>query len=174
MPTTKEEPETLFTLLKWVHVLSAIAAVGTNLTYGIWIARATRTPEVLPFALKTIKVLDGRLANPAYGLLLITGLAMVFVVPFPITTPWILVALTLYAIAFLLGILIYSPTLRRQIQLVESDGPQSGAYQPAARRGTILGVVLGVVVVVIVFLMVTKPPLWGLPGALLIPVPVSS
>ncbi len=152
---------TLFTLLKWVHVLSAIVAVGTNATYGVWIVRATRTPAALPFALKTIKVLDDRLANPAYGLLLVTGLAMVFVLPFPITTPWILVALILYAIVFLLGILGYSPTLRRQIQLVESDGPQSDAYLSVARRGTILGIVLGVVAVAIVFLMVTKPPLWG-------------
>jgi uncharacterized membrane protein len=151
----------LYALLKWVHVLSAVAAVGSNLTYGIWLARAARTPEVLPFTLKTIKTLDDRLANPAYGLLLVTGLAMVFVLPYPIATPWILTSLILYAALFLLGILAYSPTLRSQIELAESEGPASEAYQAATQRGATLGIVIGVITVVIIFLMVTKPPLWG-------------
>ena len=53
----------LYLLLKWLHVLLAIAAVGTNLTYGVWIARARRQPELLPFALRGVKLLDDRIAN---------------------------------------------------------------------------------------------------------------
>ena len=36
-----------YLLLKWLHVFSAIVAVGANVTYGIWLARAaliTRVP----------------------------------------------------------------------------------------------------------------------------------
>lgn len=152
---------TLFDFLKWLHILSAIIAVGTNLTYGVWIARATRKPEALPFTLRTIKLLDDRLANPAYALLLITGLAMVYVVPFPITTPWIVTSLILYIAVFVLGIFVFSPTFRRQIQLAESEGPTSVVYQAVAQRSTVLGIVLAVITVTIVFLMVTKPLLWG-------------
>lgn len=152
---------TLFILLKWLHILSAIVAVGANVTYSVWIVRATRAKETLPFTLKTVKLIDDRMANPAYGLLLITGLSMVATVPYPITTPWILTALILYAIVFLLGAAGYTPTLRKQIALAESDGPDSAAYQAVAQRGTTLGIVLGVITVVIVFLMVVKPPLWG-------------
>src|SRR3989304_370722 len=63
-----------YLLLKWLHVLAAIVAVGSNVTYGIWIARASRSPEALPFTLRGIKLIDDRVANPAYGLLLATAL----------------------------------------------------------------------------------------------------
>src|SRR5437879_1491913 len=83
-------PVPILFLIKWVHVLSAITAVGLNMSYGIWLARAGKNPEHLAFTLHGIKILDDRMANPAYGLLLVTGLAMVFMAPYPITTPWIL------------------------------------------------------------------------------------
>ncbi len=41
----------LYLIIKWLHVLLAIVAVGTNITYGVWLARAERSPEVLPFTL---------------------------------------------------------------------------------------------------------------------------
>jgi uncharacterized membrane protein len=152
---------TLFTLVKWLHVMAAIVAVGTNVTYGVWLSRASRAPESLLFTLRTIKLLDNRLANPCYALLLITGLAMAFIVPYPLTTSWILSALVLYAAVFVLGIAVFSPTFRQQIRLAESDGPDSETYQAVARRSATLGIVIGIITAVIVFLMVAKPPLWG-------------
>ena len=151
----------LYSILKWLHVLAAITAVGSNITYGIWLSRASRRPEALPFTLGGIKLIDDRLANPAYGLLLITGLLMVFVVKMPLTRPWLLTALILYVPLVLIGAFGYTPTLKQQIQLLESQGPASGEYQAVARRGTILGAVLGVLAVAIVFLMVVKPALWS-------------
>ena len=151
----------LYLLLKWLHVLAAIVAVGSNVTYGIWIARASRSPEALPFTLRGIKLIDDRVANPAYGLLLATGLLMVFVVRLPLTTPWLLTALVLYVIVVLVGLLGYTPTLRHQIRMLDSEGFHSPNYQALARRGTILGLVLAVLVIVIVFLMVVKPGLWA-------------
>jgi uncharacterized membrane protein len=84
----------LYLYLKWLHVLSAILAVGANTTYGIWLARASQNPDNLPFTLKSIKMLDDRVANPAYGLLLLTGLGMAFAAPLPLTTPWLLTGLS--------------------------------------------------------------------------------
>ncbi len=107
----------LFLFLKWVHVLAAIVAAGANVTYGIWLARAARNLAALPFTLRGIKQIDDRVANPAYGLLLVTGLAMAFTVRLPLTTPWLLAALVLYVLVVLFGLLGYTPTLRRQIRL---------------------------------------------------------
>lgn len=151
----------MYLFLKWLHVLAAIVAVGANVTYGIWIARASRQPEVLPFTLRGIKLIDDRVANPTYGLLLATGLLMVYVGPLPLTTPWLLTGLVLYGFVVLLGLLGYTPTLRRQIQLLERDGVDSPAYQATARRGARLGMILAVLVVIIVYLMVVKPGLWA-------------
>ena len=151
----------LFSILKWLHVLAAIIAVGANATYGIWLARSSRRADILPFTLKTIKLIDDRVANPAYLLLLITGLAMAFVLPLPLSTPWILTSLVLFVILVLIGLAGYTPTLRRQIQILESEGFQSPNYQALARRGTLLGIVLATLAIAIVFLMVVKPGLWA-------------
>lgn len=147
----------LYLILKWLHVLLAAVAIGANLTYSVWLIRASRAPEVLPFTLRGIKILDDRMANPAYGLLLVTGLGMVFVGPWPLTTPWILISLALYLVVVLLGLFGYTPTLRKQIELVESGSRESAEYTALSQRGTILGIALGVLVVAIVFLMVVKP-----------------
>lgn len=152
----------LFPIVKWLHILAAIVAVGANITYGVWLARASRQPEVLPFTLRTIKLIDDRMANPAYGFLLLTGLIMVVTVPIPLSrTPWLQVALVFYILLVLLGLLGYTPTLRRQIQLLESEGAASPAYQAMARRGRSIGILLAVVVLIITYLMVVRPQLWG-------------
>ncbi len=151
----------IYLYLKWLHVLAAIIAVGSNITYGIWIGRASRNPQALPFTLRGIKLIDDRVANPSYGLLLVTGLLMVFTVKLPLVTPWLLSALVLYGILLVVGVFGYTPTLRRQIQFLESEGFQSPSYQAMARRGRTLGMIVAVLVIAIVFLMVVKPGLWA-------------
>lgn len=148
---------TLYLWIKFLHVLMAIVAVGFNATYGIWLARATREPEHELHVLRGIKILDDRFANPAYGLLLLTGIWMVAISFWQITTFWILSALILYAVLILLGIGLYTPTLRRQIRVLETEGPQSEEYRWLARRSTFVGVALAILVVIIVALMVLKP-----------------
>ena len=150
----------LYVLLKWVHVLSAITALGVNLTYGIWLARAGRNPEHLGFSLHGIKILDDRVANPAYGLLLITGLAMVFTTPIPIMTPWILTGLVLFIALVALALFGYTPTLKRQIQLVDAGSGGTPEYEALSNLARLQGVLLVVLVLAITFLMVVKPPLW--------------
>jgi uncharacterized membrane protein len=142
-------------------VLAAITAVGANITYGMWIAQASRQAKVLPFVLRNIHWIDSRVANPCYGLLLLTGLTMAFILPIPLTTPWLLTALILYILAAVLGIVAYAPAVRRQIQLLETKGFDSPDYQAVARRSTLFGILVTVDVILIVFLMVVKPRLWG-------------
>ena len=148
-----------FEIVKFLHVLFAIIAVGFNASYGIWLARAGRNPQLLGPVLRGIKVLDDRFANPAYGLLLVTGLIMIAISPFELTTFWIVLALVLYAVTILGGALVYTPTLRNQIRMLEAEGPDSEDYRRLATRGRITGIILAFTVVAIVFLMVTKPTL---------------
>lgn len=148
---------TTYTFLKFLHVLLAMVAVGFNASYGILLARAAREPEHQGHVLRTVKVLDDRFANPAYGLLLATGLLMVWVGDVDLTQFWLLAALVLYAVAVLLGILVYTPTLRAQIRVLEAEGPASPTLRTLSGRGGLVGAVLAVDVMAIVFLMVTKP-----------------
>jgi uncharacterized membrane protein len=150
-----------YLILKWVHVLLAIAAIGANLTYGVWLAQGRRNPQHLAFALRGVKILDDRIANPSYAMLLITGVALAFIGGLPLTTPWILSALVVYVALLLVGLAGYTPTLRRQVQLAEAGQIDSPEYAALAQRGTVLGIVLALLVVVITFFMVVKPSLWS-------------
>jgi uncharacterized membrane protein len=150
---------TAYSILKWVHVLMAITALGANVTYGLWLSRAARESQHLSFTLGGIKALDDRIANPAYGLLLITGLAMTYMGKIPLTTPWLLASLTLYAILVVIAAVGYTPTLRRQIAALDAGGPKSPEYRRLEARSTQLGVLLAVIAVIIVFMMVSKPAL---------------
>lgn len=150
-----------YLLLKLLHVLAAIVAVGANITYGVWITRGSRVSGALGFALRGVKLIDDRMANPAYSLLLVTGVGMVLVGKLPVTTLWLLAALVLYVAVVLVGVLGYTPTLKKQILLLGSTRPDSSAYKALAGRGVILGIVLGVLTLGIVVLMVLKPSLWS-------------
>jgi membrane protein implicated in regulation of membrane protease activity len=59
-------------------------------------------PQHLSFALRGIKFLDNRVANPAYGLLLITGLTLVVVGTWGLKG-WIVAALILFVLLIVLG-----------------------------------------------------------------------
>ena len=145
--------------LKLVHVLSAMVAVGTNVTYFVWLAAMKdRPPAEQSFALDTIKKLDSRLANPAYGVLPLTGVIMVLVSDaWAFTTFWILFAIGLYILVGVFGGALFAPSLRRQTELVATDGSGSAAYEAAGRRTRTTGLLTMLPVTGILYLMVMKP-----------------
>ena len=148
-----------YLILKYVHILLAIVAVGFNATYGVWLARAAQEPEHMLHVLRGIRTLDNVFANPAYALLLITGLGMLIVGGIALTTFWIVVALILYGLAIVVGIVLFAPVLRRQVSLLESGAGQTPEFRQLARRSTILGIVTMVDVLLIIVMMVFKPTL---------------
>lgn len=148
-----------FLALKLIHVLAAIVAVGANITYAVWLTGAGRDRDRLVFAIEGVRRLDRRLANPGYIVLLLTGLGMVATGVYRFGAPgmhWLEVAVTLYALTAVLGITVFSPAIRQQLELARAD-PASPAYAVAARRTQRLGLATTVVVLAIVALMVTKP-----------------
>ena len=148
----------LFNIVKYFHILFVITAVGSNITYGVWQARAGNDPEHESFALRGVKFLDDHVANPAYLLVLVTGLTMAWW-HWSYAIHWIQAAIVLYVIMLLFGLAVYSPALTRQIETLERDGPQSPAYRGAALRATTFGIGVMVPILAIVFLMVVKPTL---------------
>ena len=151
----------LYALLKYLHILSAIAAFGANITYALWLTRAEKKPETLAFTLRTVKIMDDWIANPAYVLLFPTGWWMASIANWPLTTPWILSALILYAVLSTVGLAVYSPTLKKQIALAESVGPESHEYKKISFRSNAIGIFLNILVLIVIYLMVAKPGLWS-------------
>jgi uncharacterized membrane protein len=147
----------LFPVGKFVHILLAITAFGFNATSASWIVRAQRTPQHPDFALRGVTVLDDSGANPAYLPLLVSGLTMVSLVHYQLTTFWLAAALVLWLVAIALGYGVYTPTLRRQIQALANAGAQSVEYTSLATHGTAVGSTLAVVVLLMLVMMVFMP-----------------
>lgn len=145
-----------FLLLKLIHVASAIVAVGSNVTYAFWLARAHRDRDHLVFVIETIRALDRKVAIPAYVLLFVSGALMVLNGAYSFTTGWIAAAIGLYVLTFALGIAAFGPTVRRQLAEARRD-PWSPAYAGLARANLRLTLVTLGLVGAIVVLMVTKP-----------------
>jgi len=142
-------------LLKFIHIASAIVAVGANVTYAYWLRLAGNNPDRLRYTIGAIRGLDRRVANPAYGVVLLTGLAMVFLGAYPLTAAWVVAALGLYGLVALVGMVLYAPAIRRQ--LVLAADPSSDAYRAAAARSGQLAMATIAIVAIILALMVFKP-----------------
>ncbi len=149
----------LYVVLKFIHIASAITAVGANITYGVWSVRAQSDASQLGFALKGIKFIDDRIANPAYGVLFLTGALMLIVGHWSITTPWIIAALVLFAALAVLAFRFYSPLLRNQIRLVDAGDTTSAEFERLSRRSAMLGPTLGFLAILILVMMVFRPTL---------------
>lgn len=150
---------TLYEFLKYIHVVLAIIAIGFNISYAVWLSRAAKEPAHAAYALRGLKTLDGRFATPAYILLLITGFGMVFEADLPLDTFWIMASLGIYVALIVVGILFYSPVLRRQTEVAEAGMADTAEYRQLSKRNTGIGGVLVLMVLLIEFLMVTKPTL---------------
>jgi len=143
--------------LKTLHIFLAIVAVGFNISYGIWQARAAREPEHMGWALKGIKFMDDRVANPSYIGLLVVGVTLVLIGPWEFTDFWVYAAIALYVVLAVVGFALYSPTLTRQIAAYEAGGAGTEEFQRLGSRGRVLGMVLAFLVGLIIVLMVLKP-----------------
>ena len=145
-----------YLLLKFIHILSAIVAVGANITYGAWSVRARRQPEHLAFAVRGIRFLDNWIANPAYGVLFVTGVLMIIVGNLTIQL-WIIVAVVLFIAIAVIGFGYFSPLVKRQLALIDAGDTSSPEFERLARRNSMIGPLLGVLVVIILAMMVFKP-----------------
>jgi uncharacterized membrane protein len=152
---------TWYGLLKYIHVLLAITAVGSNLTYGVW--QAIARPEHESFVLRGVKFIDDHVANPCYLLLLATGLTLQAIGHLGLQRHWIMAAIILYVILLIFGLGFYTPALTRQIETLETEGIQSAQYRVRATRATVYGVGTLPIILAIVFMMVVKPSLGGAP-----------
>ncbi|MFN2581914.1 MAG: DUF2269 family protein [Candidatus Dormibacteria bacterium] len=142
-----------FLTLKSLHVLSAITAVGANFTYAVWGIRGQRDPEHRLFALRGVLFIDSWIANPAYGVLLVTGLLMA-IFYYSITTTFVVIGLGIYVLVAVIGVAVASPGLKRRIVALERG---TGDDEAGIAAG--VGMFLLALVIAAVFVMVFKPGL---------------
>lgn len=148
----------LYLSIKLIHVLSAIIAVGFNISYGFLLLKANKDKEHLLFTLKSIKFLDDYIANPCYFLALFTGFYMNYILMGSIKPySWNLYALILFSIMGIIAFFFYTPYLSKQIKLLEEKKYNTTEYTILENKQRYIGIILTILVFIIVFLMVFKP-----------------
>ena len=143
--------------LKLIHIVAAIVAVGTNVTYFVWLSRARNESPPDVSVVRGIRALDARLANPAYVVLPVTGVLMVLDGDLGFSTFWIATAIGLFVALGVIAGLLFGPSLRRLVALAESGKEAPEAYAAAVRRTTTTGIITMIPIAAIVYLMVMKP-----------------
>lgn len=141
--------------LKFAHVFIAIVAIGTSAGLALWLEFFGSHPVHGAFVLRAIRRLLFCVVMPGYVLMLITGMWMGRLAAL-LDAHWTEAAMNIWGIGALLfvGVAI---ALRRQIRLIETEGPASAAYKRVALLGRLMGGGAGLVIVVILYFMVFKP-----------------
>ena len=147
----------LVALLLLAHVLLALITIGGNLTNTLWLRLGEREPEHLAYTIRGIRAIDRGVANPAYALLFVTGIALVLVTGIPLTTGWLAVAIAIYVAAAILGYFVFGPVVRAELAALERDGVDAPEYLRRRSQARSLAIVTTTMVLVILALMVAKP-----------------
>ena len=152
----------LYLTLKWLHILSSVVLVGTGLGSAYYMFFANRSRDLAAQAVVTRLVVqaDWWFTTPTVLLQPATGLAMVYLAGFPLSTPWIAASLVLYAVAGLCWLPVVWLQIRMRAlaqQAVATGTPLPDLYWRYARWWEWLGYPAFAAMVVVFYLMVAKP-----------------
>ena len=144
----------------FLHILSAIVAVGVNASYFFWLRRAVVVPETRTYTLTTIRLLETRIAIPAYVIALATGVALALstVSPYSFGTAWVDLSVVIWLVIMAIGG-FHARVVKRQ--LAAADSGDSDAYESGHAKGRILMALIMLCAMGMLFLMVAKPALWS-------------
>jgi hypothetical protein len=146
-----------FPVLLVIHIALAVALLLPSVLLPFVLRRSDGEPGALTRALMAMQGTGTLLI--AAGLA-VTGGAMLWILgPELLTQPWLLTALTLYAINLAIAAVISRPNLRRLIGLSGSSGDDE-AWRRRARQQRYVAYGMAAVIGAIGFLMSTKPDLW--------------
>lgn len=146
-----------FPILLVTHIVLAVALLLPSVLLPFVLRRSEREPGPATRALMAI-LGTGTLIIAA-GLALTGTIMLVVIGPELLTQPWLLVALTLYALNLIVAAVISRPNLRRLIGLSQ-HGADDGTWRRRATQQRYVAYGMAGVIGVIGFLMSTKPKLW--------------
>jgi len=150
-----------YTALKTLHILSMVLLFGTGLGSAFYKWMADRDGRVAHIAVtnRHVVLADWLFTTPTVIIQPLTGLAMVFMTGFSLTTPWIAASLCLYVLAGL----CWLPVVWLQIRMrrlsdaaLAQQRPLPPMYWRMARWWFWLGLPAFTAMVAVVALMVAK------------------
>jgi len=151
-----------YEIVKYLHVLGAIVLLGTGSGIAFFMLAAHLTGDVRFIARTagTVVLADLLFTATAVVAQPITGYVLTQIIGIPLSTPWVMWSLVLYAIAglFWLPVVWMQARMRDLARAAEVAGePLSGAYRRLFRTWFAFGIPGFGSVMTIVWLMIAKP-----------------
>ena len=149
----------VYNALKFIHVVAAVAWVGSGLFIQYRGTRLRHTGTAEQTANLAKEVAD---STPwfmaASGVVLLAGISLVLYAPgLDFTDTWILLGLLGYASTFLTGFLLIRPTAEKLAAVAANEGPTSREGQALIARIFAISRVDQVVLLLVILDMVFKP-----------------
>ena len=121
---------TLYFVLKWLHVLSStvLFGFGAGTAWYFWNAHLTRDAAIIASVGRMVVRADWIFTGTSGIVQPLSGIALASVSGWPLTTPWLVAAYALYALAFA----CWAPVVWLQLKATH-------LAQAAAGKGTALG-----------------------------------
>jgi uncharacterized membrane protein len=157
---------TTYLIVKWVHIVSSVVLVGTGFGSAYYMFFANRSSDIAAQALvaKLVVRADWWFTSTTAVLQPATGLALMYMSGWPLSTPWITASLALYLFAGA----CWLPVVWLQLRMASmaSQALRCGAALPPlygryARYWERLGWPAFTAMLVVFYLMVAKPGLWS-------------
>jgi len=155
----------LYLLLKTLHIVSSVLLVGTGFGSAFYLFFANRTASLAAQAVvcRLVVRADFWFTTPAVIVQPLSGVALAHLAGWPLTTPWLLASLLLYAFAGL----CWLPVVWLQVRMARlaEAAVQAGAskapplYWRHARIWELLGYPAFTAMLLVFWLMVSKPSL---------------
>lgn len=155
-----------YLLVKTLHIVSSVVLVGTGFGSAFYLFFANRSASLEARAVVARLVVRADLwfTTPAVIAQPLSGIWLAHTAGWPVTTPWLLASIVLYALAGAcwLPVLWLQLKMAREVEAALADGRSlSPRYAGWQRAWEGLGYPAFIAMLAVFFLMVNKPALWA-------------
>lgn len=151
-----------YLVVKWLHILSSTVLFGTGLgsAFYMFVTSLTRDTRVIASVVRYVVIADYAFTTPTIIIQPVTGLYLIHLAGFPLSSTWIVVSVALY----LLAGAAWLPVVWMQIKMrdMATTAAANGTALPPRywtflKWWVALGVVAFAALVLVFYLMVAKP-----------------
>lgn len=151
-----------YLVVKWLHILSSTLLFGTGLgsAFYMFFTSLTRDARVVATVVRYVVIADYAFTTPTIIIQPVTGLYLIHLAGFPLSSTWIAVSIGLY---FLAGA-AWLPVVWMQIKMRDMAAAAAASntqlperYWKFLKWWVALGIVAFMSLVVVFYLMVAKP-----------------
>ena len=151
-----------YLVVKWLHIRSSTLLFGTGLgsAFYMFFTSLTRDARVVAVVVRYVVIADYAFTTPTIIIQPLTGLYLIHLAGFPLSSTWIAVSIALY---FLAGA-AWLPVVWMQIKMRDMAAAAAAngmelpqRYWTLLKWWVALGIVAFAALVVVFYLMVAKP-----------------